>query len=228
MRNAIEIEGNLIITTDNSGGIGEKTQDVVAVPDRLTAYYAARVALLEQWAVNAKPMTVLIHNFSGTSSWESYVQGVRDLFEEAAIEMPTISGSTETNMELVQSALAVTMIGNRQRQPRVEAVKWYTYGIPLVGNEVKARPSEVASILKIRQALDKGLVQRIWPVGSGGIVEEARKMIGNEEALVKTVLNSQKSAGPSTVVMLAILPGNIEEAESFFGNTLYELDIEKD
>lgn len=225
MRNAIEIEGGLIITTDNSGGIGEKQQDAVAVPDRLTAYYAARVALLEQWAANAEPLTVLIHNFSGSKSWKSYVEGVQDLFQEAELERPTISGSTETNMELLQSAVAVTMIGKRQSQSQTEESKWFTYGIPLVGNEVKERPNEVASIRKIRQAFDNGMVQRIWPVGSGGIVEEARKMLGNEEARVDTILDCEKTAGPSTVVFLAIPLVNIEEAKTFFGNTLSEIHI---
>ena len=50
MRNAIDIGNGFIVTTDNSGGIGEKPGDIVAVPDRVTAYFAARVALLEQWA----------------------------------------------------------------------------------------------------------------------------------------------------------------------------------
>ena len=83
MRNAIDIGDGFIITTDNSGGIGEKVDDVVVVPDRVTAYFAARVALLEQWAAHAEPVAVLIHNFSGSASWENYVQGVTDLFQEA-------------------------------------------------------------------------------------------------------------------------------------------------
>ena len=225
MRNAIEIEGGLIITTDNSGGIGEKQQDTVAVPDRLTAYYAARVTLLEQWAANAEPMTVLIHNFSGSKSWESYVQGVLDIFQEAELEQPTISGSTETNMKLLQSAVAVTMIGKRQSQPQTEEVKWFTYGTPLVGNEVKEQPGEVASVRLIRQALDNGMVQRIWPIGSQGIAEEARQLIGNKEARVETVLDGEKSAGPSTVVFLAIPLLKIEVAKAFFGHTLHEIHI---
>lgn len=225
MRNAVEIEGNLIITTDNSGGIGEKSQDVVAVPDRLTAYYAARVTLLEQWAANAQPITVLIHNFSGKRSWASYVQGVEDLFREAGLETPTISGSTETNMELVQSAVAVTMIGKQRDQPKSEAFKWFTYGTPLVGNEVKKRADEVASIRRIRQAMDEGIVQRIWPVGSQGILKEARIMTGYEDASIETVLDSEKSAGPSTVVFLAIPLVKVEEAKRFLGNTLCEIHI---
>ena len=57
MRNAIDIGNGFIVTTDNSGGIGEKPEDIVAVPDRMTAYFAARVTLLEQWAAYAEPVT---------------------------------------------------------------------------------------------------------------------------------------------------------------------------
>ena len=74
---------------------------IVAVPDHVTAYFAARVALLEQWATHAEPITILIHNFSGSASWGNYVAGVTDLFQEAGLEVPAISGSSETNMELV-------------------------------------------------------------------------------------------------------------------------------
>lgn len=115
MRNAIDIGNGFIVTTDNSGGIGEKPGDIVAAPDHVTAYFAARVALLEQWASHAEPVTIVIHNFSGSASWDKYVAGVTDLFQEAGLVVPKISGSTETNMELVQSAMAVTMIGEKKR-----------------------------------------------------------------------------------------------------------------
>ena len=146
MRNAIDIGNGFIVTTDNSGGIGEKLQDIVNVPDRVTAYFAARVALLEQWASHAEPVSILIHNFSGSASWGNYVAGVTDLFHEAGLEVPPINGSSETNMELVQSAMAVTMIGKKMAAPTQENSAWFTYGTPLVGDEVRNRADEIASV----------------------------------------------------------------------------------
>ena len=226
MRNAIEIGNDFIVTTDNSGGIGEKQGDIVAVPDRLTAYFAARVALLEQWSANAEPVTVLIHNFSGSSSWENYVQGVKDLFQEAGLDVPAISGSTETNMELVQSAVAVTMIGKKKEVCVVGDLTWFTYGAPLVGDEVIERACEVASIGKLYKAIESGIVQRIWPVGSRGIAEEVRNMTSNSEAIVESMLDTKKSAGPSTVVFLAVKEAKIGEAKKLFGTHLTEIHIE--
>jgi hypothetical protein len=224
MRNAIDIGNGFIITTDNSGGIGEKPSDLVAVSDRLTAYFAARVALLEQWASHAEPVTILIHNFSGSASWENYVAGVTDLFHEAGLEIPQISGSSETNMELMQSAMAVTMIGRVTESSSVEESSWFTYGTPLVGNEVLDRADEIASLRLLKEAIDKGIVQRIWPVGSQGILQEVRSMTGNREAMVESVLDTTKTAGPSTVVLLAIFESKTEEAKAFFGIHLNQLN----
>jgi len=225
MRNAIDIGNGFIVTTDNSGGIGEKLQDIVNVPDRVTAYFAARVALLEQWAAYAEPVSILIHNFSGGASWKNYVAGVTDLFHEAGLEVPPINGSSETNMDLVQSAMAVTIIGKKTEVRAQENRAWFTYGSPLVGDEVRNRLDEIASVALIHEAMKKGIVQQIWPVGSSGILQEVRLLTGNKESRVETMLDSIKSAGPSTVVLLAVPAMKIKEAEALFGVHLNKLMI---
>ncbi|MBE1555739.1 hypothetical protein [Sporosarcina limicola] len=225
MRNAIDIGNDFIVTTDNSGGIGEKPADVLNVPDRVTAYFAARVALLEQWASSAEPVAILIHNFSGGDSWERYAVGVTDLFYAAGIDVPKISGSTETNMELMQSAMAVTMIGKRIRNLALGNVIWFTYGVPLVGDEVLNRAEEIASLRLIKEAMDSGIVQQIWPIGSHGILEEVRRITENMAAQVKTEVDAIKSAGPSTVVLVAISEAKERSARQHFGVLLNELQI---
>ena len=225
MRNAIDLGNGFIVTTDNSGGIGEKPRDLVAVPDRVTAYFAARVALLEQWASHAEPISILIHNFSGSSSWENYVAGVTDLFREVGQDVPAISGSSETNMELVQSAMAITMIGKKEKAPISEKVSWFTYGIPLVGNEVRECAEDIASVALIYEALKSGIVHQIWPVGSSGILKEVRLLTGNKQARVETVLDTAKSAGPATVVILAIPETKMTEAQAIFGALLNKLQM---
>lgn len=225
MRNAIDIGNGWIITTDNSGGIGEKPGDLVAVADQLTAYFAARVALLEQWAAHAEPMSVLIHNFSGSASWQKYVAGVNELFIEAGLQTPSISGSSETNMTLTQSAMAVTIIGKTVERSSSEEANWFTYGTPLVGGEVLERASEIASLQLLKEAIANGWIQQLWPIGSRGILEEVRSMTGNKEAKVESGLDITKTAGPSTVVLLAIPKTKIKEAETHFGTFLRELHI---
>lgn len=236
MRNALKIADDLIVTTDNSGGIGEKVEDLVQAPDQLTASFSARVALLEQWAAHAELTTVLLHNFTGAESWDAYVAGVQEVLAEAGIVDVPITGSTETNMDMLQSALAVTMIG-RVGGSVVEDLgegQWFTYGEPLVGKEVLEHPGEVASLGKLKTALDAGKVQRIWPTGSAGIRAEICRMMEtfdsteNDRAQVidiKSPLNLEKSCGPSTVVLLRIESTYIEEMTAFFGPTLRPLII---
>lgn len=220
MRNSISLEGNFIVTTDNSAGIGEKVQDIVHVSDQLTAYYSARVALLEQWAARAKPTAAIIHNFSGEKSWESYVQGVTELLEEAGESEFSISGSTETNMTILQSAVAVTMIGKQQKQPEILEGQWFIYGKPLVGEEIVKNLEGVASIKKIRQAFDEKVIRNIWPVGSKGILHEVRHLMENETIQIATSLDIYKTAGPSTAVLVEIPTNRVKEAAALFGDLL--------
>lgn len=220
MRNAIRVDRHLIITTDNSGGIGEKAQDVVQAPDSLTAYFAARVTLLEQWAANADVMAVMIHNFSGEQSWTAYVQGVEQILTEAGLNNVSITGSTETNMNLLQSAMSVTMIGcEQQTDLKSNASQWFTYGEPLVGEEVLRYPEKVASLEKIKHALDNGKLAQVWPTGSKGIAYEMRR-IKSENRSIQSPLDTDRSCGPSTVVLLKIDNEHIEEMQQFFGPLL--------
>ncbi|MBB4823143.1 hypothetical protein HNO89_000361 [Sporosarcina luteola] len=225
MRNAIELEGGLILTTDNSGGIGMKSRDVISVPDRTTAQFAARVALLEQWAAGAEPIAVLIHNFSGPDSWPAYEAGVQDVFKEAGMSTPTITGSTETNMELLQSALAVTMVGKPAKTADEAKVVWFTYGVPLVGNAVLEQEQNVASLRKIREAFRNGLIKRVWPVGSGGLLKEVRDLFEIADITIQTPLAMTAAAGPSTCVIVAVPVGEVDEATLHFGENFHELTI---
>ncbi|VDG98230.1 Uncharacterised protein [Lysinibacillus sphaericus] len=221
-RNAIQL-GDWIVTTDNSGGIGEKTDDLVAVPDRITARFATRVALLEQWAAGAEPEAVLLHNFSGDASWDRYCDGIRDVFDEIGVVSPPISGSSETNMSLRQSAVAITLVGRQTCESNVLDGIWYTYGTPLVGEEVLTRESEIASLASLNKARRNGLIQRIWPVGSRGVLAEWQAVTGDTTCEMVSPLDVTCSAGPATVVLLQIDPSRLADAKKHFGPLLHAL-----
>ncbi|GKV69121.1 hypothetical protein NCCP2716_16190 [Sporosarcina sp. NCCP-2716] len=224
-RNALEI-GGLIVTTDNSGGIGEKPDDLVAVPDRITARFAARVCLLEQWAAGAEPEAVLLHNFSGGASWEAYCTGVRDIFDEIGEPAPPISGSTETNMELRQSALTVTFLGRAAASPSGSSGDWFTYGTPLVGEAVLTEAADIASLAVLQEVRRLCIPMRIWPVGSAGILAEL--MIADPAAAARIAgspLDLHTSAGPATVVLLQIPAAAQPAARKYFGRQLRPLTV---
>lgn len=220
MRNAILLPNDLVLTTDNSAGIGGKSADLVRVDDEIVSHFAARVALLEQWAAGATPLSIVVHNFSGNKSWEKYVAGIENLFAMIGEPCPVISGSTESNMEMLQSAIAVTMIGEKVRKSD-EASTWCVYGMPCVGDEVLNESEKVADLKKIWDGLTNGLVLRVWPVGSNGILAECKRLGLQGEVEDWDVL---KSAGPATSVLLGISTNRIDEAVLHFGSYFEKID----
>jgi len=215
--------GGLIATTDNAAAIGEKPQDIVSASDKLTAYFTARVTFLEQLAANALPTHIILANFSGDAAWSRYVAGIQQVFGEAGLICPQIDGSTESNMPTLQSALAVTMLGEPQKRSsyELEHLRWYTYGLPLVGNEVLAQPEDVAQLQAIYHAWKEEIVQQVWPVGSKGLQAEFTRLFG--ELQVESVLNTEKSAGPCTVLLLGIHPAKEQLAQKIFSRNFKRL-----
>lgn len=217
MRNALELGDGLIVTTDNSGGIGMKEADLVRVPDGTVSYFSARVALLEQWAAGADPAAVLLHNFTGNESWEDYCEGVRRVFAESGLAPVPVSGSTETNMDIRQSALAVTMIGRIGRFPAELDGEWFLYGQPLVGDAVIRESGKIADLGKIRSALDAGIAEAVWPAGSRGVAAEWERLAGRPLREWPEGIDPAASAGPATAVLIRVRPGEEERAAEHFG-----------
>lgn len=225
MRHELLIDG-YVITSDNSAAIGEKPQDAVYAPDAVTAKFAARVALLEQWAAGSEPQALLLHNFSGADQWEAYMAGIAELFAEAQTPLPPVSGSTETNMGTLQSGIAVTMIGKQHRKlAPAESLQWFVYGVPLVGEDVLAKIDQIADLAAIKKAFESRLIERIWPVGSRGIAHEVELLMGNSRKF-SSALNVDSSAGPATCVLIGVLPANSGRVQQFFGENLFPIDFQ--
>lgn len=220
MRNAIKLPSDLVLTTDNSAAIGEKSNDLVCVDDEVVAYFAARVTLLEQWAAKAQPISIIVHNFSGDKSWDKYMTGIQKVFEEIGLQCPPITGSTESNMETLQSALAVTMIGEPKVSVKQE-VTWFVYGKPCVGDEVLEESGAIADLNKIYEAMKQGLVHDVWPVGSSGIAAECNRL-----RLICCLegWDIEKSAGPATSVLLGIGKDQIKDAKVHLGKYFAPVD----
>lgn len=222
MRHELTVDG-LVVTSDNSAGIGEKEWDTVKAPDIVTAKFAARVALLEQWAAGSEPQAMLLHNFSGAVQWDRYMAGIAELFAEAEMEMPPVSGSSETNMETLQSGLAVTMLGKQIRSSATaESLSWFVYGVPLVGEAVLVHQDRAADLKLIKSGLESGIIDRVWPVGSKGIAREFELLMGRRVE-VSAAVNIHSSGGPGTCVLLGLQPENSEQLQKHFGKFLFAL-----
>ncbi|KIL44025.1 hypothetical protein KP77_29740 [Jeotgalibacillus alimentarius] len=194
----------MVMTSDNSGGIGEKPLDEVNVPYEMVAYFAFRVAVMDCLSAGAVPISVIVHNFCGDDAWTKLVAGVRQGLTEIGADGAAVTGSTESNMVMQQSAVAVTIMGERVRDFSMldhEQLEWSLAGKPLVGMEVVERAADVAPLSQGRVQLEDPQVALIWPVGSKGVAAEWAKLcdqLGIDAEMPDFGVNVMKSGGPAT------------------------------
>lgn len=221
----MKIGQKLVATTDNAAGIGEKAQDVVNAPDQLTSYLTARVTFLEQLAANAITTHVFLANFSSEDAWGRYVEGIQKVFDEVGLVRLRVDGSSESNIDTLQSGLSITMLGEIQECTHfeIDELHWYTYGVPLVGIEVVEQSESVAKIQPIFDAWLQEIVMQVWPVGSNGLQAEFKRLFGDKT--VECSLDVDKSAGPSTVILLGIHPDKKKEAKQIFTKYFEKIHI---
>ncbi|MCA1058612.1 ATP-binding protein [Rossellomorea aquimaris] len=204
----INEEDELIIASDCSGGIGTKTDDVVRVDPEVVGYFSFRVAAMECLAVGACLRTVQLMNFTSDAVWEKYTQGVRKGLSELDLEDVPITGSSESNFSLNQSALGVTCIGIRKKESRQVSRGRLSYaliGTPLVGDEVLRQKSSVAPLALFKKCIEHPSIFDLLPVGSKGVRHELSVITGKPltEKDVSSLHDLEKSSGPATSFIIA-------------------------
>ncbi|WP_040209547.1 AIR synthase related protein [Neobacillus jeddahensis] len=236
MRNIITIPINdldtLIIASDNSGAIGMKNDDHVHVPYETVAYYSFRVAAMECIAAGGEPISVVLHNFCGNEPWEELVKGIQAGLDELNLHHVLITGSTESNFSLMQSAVGLVVIGKKlgAETKRVDYWKYLKFaivGLPLIGNEVVQQAHQVAP-LSLFHKLCKEKKMIIWPVGSKGILYELNqifpKLKWSKDMIVSDV-DVCKSSGPSTCFIVAYHHELEEKLLKLAGEYLHPLQL---
>jgi hypothetical protein len=211
-------EGALIIASDNSGAIGSKAGDLVQVPYETVAYYSFRVAVMECIAAGGEPFSVVLHNFCGNETWAMLTGGIQKGLVELHLQDVPITGSTESNFSMQQSAVGLLVIGKKSILKRTEfdycdSWKFAVVGTPLIGNEVVEQEERIVPLLLFRE-VSKLQDVIVWPVGSKGILYEMNQMFRNKsfsKEMVVTSVDVGKSSGPATC-FIAAYPEN-QEAE---------------
>jgi selenophosphate synthetase-related protein len=186
----------------------------------------ARVALMELLAIGANPVAL-----AGTLSVEPEPTGnqvIRGMLAEvryARLRNVQVLFSSEKNVKVSQTGIGVTAIGfvstsnlrTGRCRPGDEVV---AVGEPHVGQEVPRGEAsrKIADTLDVVKVREKSFVHEIIPVGSRGILEEARTM-ANDSNLSIRLLGSQrvdlkKSAGPATVLLCALREGSFRKVEA--------------
>lgn len=214
----------LVISCDSIGGIGEKKEDRVQAPPEVVGYYGARVALMEVIALRAKPLT-LINTLSvemknyGERILKGIEQGVSELPED--VIMP-VTGSSEENFPMVQTALGITVIGALEKgttlPPKTKGTEsLYLVGLPMVGSQVLEDEGEILSMEDLYQLRNHRDVVDIIPVGSKGIAYEL-KVLGDAGDKVDPEKHREidfyQSGGPSTSALVLTKDEGIQELRS--------------
>jgi len=212
-------EETVVVASDNSGSIGLKELDTVKVPYEVVGYYTLRVAMMECICAGAEPKAVILTNFCGDEAWEGLERGIVKGLQELELSNLSISGSTESNFSLVQSAIGLTVLGKKKAEKPLEAIpfqentKVAVIGLPLVGNEVVEQEYDVAPLAMVKEMceLDEAV---LLPVGSKGILYELNQMFTNRKYIgsnIDCILDLYKTSGPSTC-FLAAFPDELTSA----------------
>lgn len=192
-----------VIATDCSGACGSKALDVVSVSTELLAYYTARVAFMEILSVGAAPAAYTVSNFV-KGGYDNIHRGIGELLDELHLTNLQSITSSETNFEMVQSAVGISVVGTLSEpiDDDINGLSLACIGSPLVGDEVVQNTNgqllEMDTFLRLR---NDPKAAKLLPVGSKGIAYKIEKVFGAKAKACDVDLT--KSAGPSTCVIIA-------------------------
>lgn len=211
----IDSEKTMVIACDSAGSIGEKENDILRVSPFITGKYCARVGLLEVISTNAEVVAV-IDNVCNEMypTGEQIIKGIEEELACAGLEEVALGGSTEENFPTFSTAVGVTVIGvGRKEILKINSVKnngfIYSIGIPKVGGEINIKQDkEIIEYKTLMELLKLEGVQEIVPVGSKGILYEAKELAkNNKKGFILTCdekIDIYKSAGPATCIIISI------------------------
>src|SRR5699024_11435913 len=98
------------------GEIGMNDLDEVQVKNLTDSDYAFRVAYMECCASGSTPFSIILHNFNDQTVWNELIEGINFGLAEVNLNNIPITGSTETNFALNQSALGLVILGKKKIQ----------------------------------------------------------------------------------------------------------------
>ncbi len=213
----------IVLANTSSGSIGPKKEDAVKLDGKLLGQLMARTVLVKVLSSGAQPIALIANlsvEFFPTGS--QIFQGIREEAHKIkALEI--LEGHTEENMETNQTGMGITVlgicmekelkIGKSLKNDLIVAV-----GEPKVGYEVlnviKANARSIVMVEDVQKLSKMGFVHEIIPVGHVGIkgsLEMMQSSSGYKYKLEPEMdIDIEKSAGPSTVVLVTVEEGSME------------------
>lgn len=220
----LEDEKMLVIACDSAGGIGSKKGDAIKVSGEIIGRFTTRVALMEVFAVGAKPISIVNtlaveYNPTGKSIIEGIKEEIRSL---GLAENILLNGSTEENIQTMQTGIGVTVIGLIEKNKLLLASSQVNdliiaIGLPLVGEKVLQEMEMIADVADLKKLMEIAGVHEIIPVGSKGISYEA-DLLAHMSVLKceyqrGLTIDLYQSAGPATTILASVTEDALKEVQ---------------
>lgn len=213
----------LVVSCDSSGGIGNKSGDVVKISPRTLGFYTTQVALMEMLSIKVIPL--VLSNTLAVEMEETgaeILQGILDALELLEFaEKVEITGSTEENIRTCSTGMGITLMGKvgikDWIRPRThEHDLAVVAGIPKVGERViDSDGSEQFSLKVLKRLLDKDYIHELIPGGSKGIIHEIHELEARENLVFRSwnsnALDLNASCGPATSALITIPKEDLEK-----------------
>ncbi|MHC1636074.1 MAG: ribbon-helix-helix protein, CopG family [Candidatus Methanospirareceae archaeon] len=211
----------IVLANTSSGGIGPKEEDVVKLDGKLLGRLMARTALIKVISSGAAPIAMVANLSVELLPTGSLIfQGIRE--EAGKIKtLEVLEGHTEENIKTKQTGMGITVIGIcMEKELRIGSSMKddliIALGEPKVGYEViravNAKFKDIVTLEDILKLSRMPFVHEIIPVGHGGIKEALKLINGWKYKIEEEVrVDIDKSAGPSTVVLITVDAENLGE-----------------
>ncbi len=209
----LDAEKVLVAACDSCGAVGPKDEDLVEVPGYILGRLTARVALMEVLAVGAKPINLIVNLCMEPFPLGKEInQGIQEELQALGLNpFSMMTGSSEKNFPVLQSALGITVIAlARPEDLRIKSLQSgdavLLLGWPKVGSEVASGYSELLEGSDIQKLLAYPEIREIVPIGSRGIAGEIEDLEQYYQLRMfwdnlPPGLDPHKSAGPSTCLL---------------------------
>ncbi|MBC8521654.1 MAG: hypothetical protein H8D26_06665 [Methanomicrobia archaeon] len=219
-----------VLANTSSGGIVPKHEDEIKLDGKLFGRLMARTVLIKVLSSGALPIALIANlsvEFFPTGS--RIFQGIRE--EVLKIKtMEVLEGHTEENIKTKQTGIGITVLGvGSEKELKIgKSLKndlIVAVGEPKVGYEVidalNANARDIIMVEDVLKLSKMAYVHEIIPVGHEGIKGGLKMMenIGGYRYKMETGIEEglkvdiEKSAGPSTAIILTLEEENIEEVK---------------
>ena len=195
------MNGYLVNTCDSAGGIGELEMDILKANAQTVALSTLKVAFIENLTLGSKILSVSATFMNSPKYVQSAISSLSNFLKKWKIPLVI---STEKNFSTIQTGMGIGVVGFAKKL-KIGGAKpnygVYVIGTPKVGKEVIENVEEVAKIGDITDLMKLKAVGEIIPVGSKGIIAEAKSLAENSGLKFVSEKDEEwmhKSAGPAT------------------------------